>query len=129
VGVALRAVCTGPQMSSEDIELLQHLQANGRDVKGVLPASGAANWKRQRAEGSEELISKIEAHNQGLHQTHKVNLPPPAKTDQQKKAERKERNRLSAERHRKKQREYTELLECERLLRPDNSHCLPRWND
>ncbi len=40
-----------------------------------------------------------------------------------KKAERKERNRLSAERHRKKQREHTENLEW--ALAPTQPYCAP----
>ncbi len=57
-----------------------------------------------------------------------VQQPPPNKISKasfeaHKKAERKERNRLSAERHRKKQREHTENLEW--ALAPTQPYCAP----
>ena len=74
-------------MSAEDVELL-----NSLNPTVCMAASGVASWKRPRVEALEDTAT--------------------AKSVNQKKAERKERNRLSAERHRKKQREYTEQLEC-----------------
>ena len=70
---------------------------------------GAPNWKRQRLESNQVPITVVATHRTTLKHNNKPAAL--AKTESQKKAERKERNRLSAERHRRKQREYTEQLE------------------
>ena len=95
-------------MSEQDVELLHNLACQS-DLPEV---SEAGTWKKQRIESGERLINQIAAHNRAMNlnlNTNSANIP--VKSDTQKKAERKERNRLSAERHRKKQREYCDKLE------------------
>lgn len=91
-------------MSAEDVELLKNLNASV-----CLPTSGAVSWKRPR-EDKGRIQGVI--RDAGIFASATCDGVASCKSDTLKKAERKERNRLSAERHRKKQREYTEKLEC-----------------